>query len=88
MKNRHQVAGSFVEVNGATVRGNAAMSTLFGHVKDAFTGAVKDRPGLLRAANRGLLFLEEVGELVLDEQAMLLGCWRRSDSSHWAAIRR
>jgi transcriptional regulatory protein RtcR len=71
-KSRHQVAGRFVEVNCATVRGDAAMSTLFGHVKGAFTGAVKDRPGLLRAANGGLLFLDEVGELGLDEQAMLL----------------
>lgn len=71
-KSRHQVAGNFVEVNCATVRGDAAMSTLFGHIKGAFTGAVKDRPGLLRAANGGLLFLDEVGELGLDEQAMLL----------------
>lgn len=71
-KNRHQVAGAFVEVNCATVRGDAAMSTLFGHVKGAFTGAVKDRPGLLRAADGGVLFLDEVGELGPDEQAMLL----------------
>jgi len=71
-KSRHQVAGNFVEVNCATVRGDAAMSTLFGHTKGAFTGAVKDRPGLLRAANSGLLFLDEVGELGSDEQAMLL----------------
>ncbi len=42
------------------------------HVKGAFTGAVKDRPGLLRAADGGLLFLDEIGELGLDEQAMLL----------------
>jgi transcriptional regulatory protein RtcR len=71
-KNRHQVGGSFVEVNCATIRGDAAMSTLFGHTKGAFTGAVKDRPGLLRAADGGLLFLDEVGELGVDEQAMLL----------------
>jgi transcriptional regulatory protein RtcR len=71
-KHRHQVAGNFVEVNCATVRGDAAMSTLFGHVKGAFTGAMKDRPGLLRAADGGLLFLDEVGELGPDEQAMLL----------------
>ena len=71
-KNRHQLAGTFVEVNCATLRGDAAMSALFGHVRGAFTGAVKDRPGLLRAANGGLLFLDEVGELGVDEQAMLL----------------
>lgn len=71
-KNRRQLAGAFVEVNCATLRGDAAMSALFGHVKGAFTGAVSDRPGLLRAANGGVLFLDEVGELGLDEQAMLL----------------
>ena len=71
-KSRHQIAGSFVEVNCATLRGDAAMSALFGHVKGAFTGAVKDRPGLLRAADGGLLFLDEISELGPDEQAMLL----------------
>lgn len=48
------------------------MSALFGHKKGAFTGAVADRPGLLVKANGGVVFLDEVGELGLDEQAMLL----------------
>jgi transcriptional regulatory protein RtcR len=71
-KERRQVAGAFVEVNCATLRGDQAMSTLFGHVKGAFTGAIQDRPGLLRKADGGVLFLDEIGELGLDEQAMLL----------------
>lgn len=71
-RGRHALDGAFVEVNCATLRGDAAMSTLFGHVKGAFTGAQAARAGLLRAADRGLLFLDEIGELGLDEQAMLL----------------
>src|SRR5262249_54579488 len=52
--------------------GDSAMSALFGHVKGAFTGAVSPRPGLLCKADKGLLLLDEIGELGLDEQAMLL----------------
>ncbi|MCC7383457.1 MAG: sigma 54-interacting transcriptional regulator [Deltaproteobacteria bacterium] len=69
---RNQLDGPCVEVNCATLRGDAAMSTLFGHVRGAFTGAMSDRAGLLQKANRGVLFLDEIGELGLDEQAMLL----------------
>ncbi len=71
-RRREQLAGEFVEVNCATLRGDQAMSTLFGHVKGAFTGAVGSRAGLLLNADRGMLFLDEIGELGLDEQAMLL----------------
>ncbi|WP_295949043.1 RNA repair transcriptional activator RtcR [uncultured Xanthomonas sp.] len=71
-KLKHQLPGRFVEVNCATLRGDGAMSALFGHTKGAYTGAVSDRPGLLRSAHQGLLFLDEIGELGLDEQAMLL----------------
>lgn len=71
-KQRRQVTGAYVEVNCATLRGDAAMSALFGHKRGAFTGAVNDRAGLLKAADGGLVFLDEIGELGLDEQAMLL----------------
>ncbi len=71
-KARNLVDGPFVELNCATVRGDAAGSALFGHRKGAFTGAVNDRDGLLKRADSGVLFLDEIGELGLDEQAMLL----------------
>lgn len=71
-KRRGHLEGPFVEVNCATLRGDQAMSTLFGHVAGAFTGAHSDREGLLQRANGGILFLDEIGELGVDEQAMLL----------------
>jgi transcriptional regulatory protein RtcR len=71
-KTRRQVGGELVEVNCATLRGDAAMSTLFGHVRGAYTGAAEARGGMLRKADKGVLFLDEIGELGLDEQAMLL----------------
>ncbi|HBV6370298.1 TPA: AAA family ATPase [Klebsiella aerogenes] len=71
-QSRHLVAGKFVAINCATLRGDNAMSTLFGHVKGAFTGAQAARSGLLREADGGVLFLDEIAELGLDEQAMLL----------------
>jgi len=71
-KARHKLAGELVDVNCATIRGDSAMSALFGHTRGAFTGALEARQGLLRKANGGVLFLDEIGELGLDEQAMLL----------------
>lgn len=71
-QSRHQVSGAFVEVNCATLQGDGAASALFGHQKGAFTGAATARAGLLRTAHEGVLFLDEIGELGADEQAMLL----------------
>jgi len=71
-QHRQKVKGRLVEVNCATLRGDNAMSALFGHRKGAFTGAVTQRAGLLLEANHGVLFLDEIGELGSDEQAMLL----------------
>jgi len=71
-QSRHSLKGRFVEVNCATLRGDGAGSALFGHVRGAFTGAQGERAGLLKSADGGLLFLDEIGELGLDEQAMLL----------------
>lgn len=71
-KARQGLSGPFVEVNCATLRGDLAMSTLFGHKKGAFTGALTDRDGQLLRAHGGVLFLDEIFELGADEQAMLL----------------
>ena len=71
-RQRQHLSGSFIEVNCATIRGDQSMSTLFGHTRGAFTGASAARNGLLRAADEGILFLDEIGELGLDEQAMTL----------------
>jgi transcriptional regulatory protein RtcR len=71
-KNRGLIRGNLVVVNCATLKGENAMAALFGHKKGAFTGATTDRPGLLREADGGMLFLDEIGELGTDEQAMLL----------------
>ncbi|MGV3491348.1 MAG: RNA repair transcriptional activator RtcR [Devosia sp.] len=71
-KMQRQVSGAFIEVNCATLRGDQAMSSLFGHVRGAFTGAQSERAGLMKSADKGVLFLDEIGELGLDEQAMCL----------------
>lgn len=82
-QNRCGVEGNFVEINCATLRGDMAMSTLFGHKKGSFTGAASNRPGLLREANNGILFLDEIGELGADEQAMLL---RAIEEGKWLPV--
>jgi DNA-binding NtrC family response regulator len=62
----------FVAVNMAALPITLAESTLFGHERGAFTGATEMRPGMCESADRGTLFLDEVGELDLDVQSKLL----------------
>ena len=64
--------GPLVPVNCATMNRDLLGSEMFGHVKGAFSGAQRDRPGLFVEANGGTLFLDEVAELPLDQQAALL----------------
>lgn len=67
-----RTAGPFVAINAATVARDLAESELFGHLRGAFTGALRDRRGAFREAHQGTLFLDEIGALPLDVQAKLL----------------
>jgi len=67
-----RAAQPFVAVNCASIVGPLAESQLFGHEQGSFTGAGGSTPGVFRAAHRGILFLDEIGELPLDIQPKLL----------------
>lgn len=62
----------FIEVNCAAIPGELIESELFGHVKGAFTSAVKDRAGKFEAADKGTIFLDEIGDMSLPAQAKVL----------------
>jgi transcriptional regulator with PAS, ATPase and Fis domain len=70
--NSSRARGPFVAVNCAGLTESLLESELFGHVKGSFTGAFRDKPGKLQMADRGTLFLDEVGEMSLRMQALLL----------------
>jgi DNA-binding NtrC family response regulator len=65
-------AGPMIEVNCAAIPSELIESELFGHVKGAFTSAVKDRAGKFEAANGGTIFLDEIGDMSLSAQAKVL----------------
>ncbi|MEO0504853.1 MAG: sigma-54 dependent transcriptional regulator [Bacteroidota bacterium] len=65
-------SAAFIEVNCAAIPSELIESELFGHVKGAFTSAVKDRAGKFEAANKGTLFLDEIGDMSLSAQAKVL----------------
>lgn len=74
-------AGPFVEVNCAAIPSELIESELFGHVKGAFTSAVKDRAGKFEAAHGGTLFLDEIGDMSLSAQAKVLRALQESKIS-------
>lgn len=67
-----RAAEPFVSLNAANLTDQLFESELFGHVRGAFTGAYGDHKGLARAADKGTLFIDEIGELNLGTQAKLL----------------
>lgn len=74
-KSLHKLSGKksgFVAINVAGLDDNLFSDTLFGHSKGAFTGANKERVGLIRKAEDGILFLDEIGDLELASQVKLL----------------
>jgi DNA-binding NtrC family response regulator len=65
-------AERFIAVNCSGIPETLLESELFGHVRGSFTGAYRDKPGIARTADRGTLFLDELGEMSLRMQAVLL----------------
>jgi DNA-binding NtrC family response regulator len=65
-------SGSFVAINCGALPQSLLEAQLFGHSRGAFSGAVRDEPGYVRAAHGGTLFLDEIGDLALPSQAALL----------------
>ena len=70
--------GPMIEVNCAAIPSELIESELFGHVKGAFTSAVKDRAGKFEAANQGTIFLDEIGDMSLSAQAKVLRALQES----------
>ena len=74
-------SAAFIEVNCAAIPSELIESELFGHVKGAFTSAVKDRAGKFEAANKGTIFLDEIGDMSMSAQAKVLRALQESKIS-------
>src|SRR5258707_15802240 len=71
--------GPFVVFDCTTVAANLMEATLFGHERGAFTGAIASTPGLFEEADRGTLFIDEIGDLDLALQSKLLRAIERAE---------
>ena len=76
-----RAGGPFVEVNCAAIPSELIESELFGHEKGSFTSAYKDRKGKFEAANKGTIFLDEIGDMSLSAQAKVLRCLQENKIS-------
>ena len=70
--NSSRCEGPFIEVNCAAIPSELIESELFGHIKGAFTSAIKDKTGKFEAANGGTIFLDEIGDMSLSAQSKVL----------------
>jgi DNA-binding NtrC family response regulator len=80
------VRGNYVVVNCSAVVETLFESELFGHVKGAFTGADRDKPGLMEHADNGTLFLDEIGDMPLSTQAKLLRAVQNQQTQRVGAL--
>ena len=80
-------SGQFVAINCGAIPHTLVEATLFGHAKGAFTGANSESPGIIRAADRGTLLLDEIADLPLPSQAALLRVLEESEVTAVGAVR-
>ena len=78
--------GPFIKVNCGAIPEALIDSELFGHEKGAFTGAIDQKRGRFERADKGTIFLDEIGELPAMLRCGSCGCCNRRNSNGWAAL--